>query len=110
MNTVFFISIFFFTNECYKHKLHQIYRSVQHCSFLVYATVCFLAESRLTPAPFNLSTDTHVASTLGFRIYRKEMKNVFGTVYNTVHEHTKKPVENISIVSSEALLLVKLHV
>lgn len=35
---------------------------------------------------------------------------VFATVYNTLHEHTKKPVENISIVSSEALLLVKLYV
>lgn len=35
---------------------------------------------------------------------------MLATVYSTVHEHTEKPVENISIVSSEALLSVKLRV
>lgn len=41
---------------------------------------------------------------------RNGENQVFSTVYSTVHEHTETPVENISIVSSEALLRVKLHV
>lgn len=39
-----------------------------------------------------------------------ENRSVGHSIQHTVHEHTQKPVENISIVSSEALLSVKLCV
>lgn len=116
MNTVFFISVVFFTNECYKHI--NFIKYIDQCNIVSFSLMLQYAFSQnpdWSQSPLysfswhtcSIDTRIHV-----FRNYRKETgkTKVFATVYSTVHEHTEKPVENISIVSSEALLSVKLRV
>ncbi len=111
MNTVFLFQLSFLQMNAINTNFIKYIDQCNIVSFSLMLQYAFSQNPDWSQSPLysfswhtcSIDTRIHV-----FRNYRKETgkTKVFATVYSTVHEHTEKPVENISIVSSEALLSV----